>query len=139
MKALTASSLAIGFLAFTACSDSITAPTPTPHMITVSPTGAFGPSGTVTITNVSGSNSTLTGTLIGFDANTDHSVAIVLGSCASQGSTALTLPNISASSSGQATIPSTSVPDAVATAGYAIVFYANTSSTGAVIACGDLS
>ncbi|MEP7085732.1 MAG: hypothetical protein ABI884_00235, partial [Gemmatimonadota bacterium] len=71
--------------------------------------------------------------------STDHSVAIVLGSCASPGATSMTLANISASSSGQATIPSTSVPDAIVTAGYAIVFYATTSSTSAIIACGDLS
>jgi hypothetical protein len=132
-------SLALAVFAFTGCGDdSTTGPTPTPRTVQVSPTGAFGPSGTVTITNTAGSNSQLTASLIGFDASSDHSVAIVLGSCAAPGATSVTLPNISANSSGQATISSTSVPDAVASAGYAIVFYESTSSTGAVIACGDL-
>jgi len=62
--------------AIAACSDS-TAPTPVPRTVQVTATGSFGPSGTVTITNVSGANSTLTANLIGFDANSSHSVAIV--------------------------------------------------------------
>jgi len=124
--------------AIAACSDS-TAPTPVPHNVQVTATGAFGPSGTVTITNVAGANSTLTGTLTGFDANSSHSVAIVNGSCAAPGSTVTTLANIDASSSGQATIPSTSVPDDAVAPGHAIVFYESTSSTGAIIACGDMT
>lgn len=124
--------------AIAACSDA-TAPTPVPHTVNVTATGAFGPSGTVTITNVAGVNSTLTGNLIGFDANSSHSVAIVNGSCGAPGSTVLTLANIDASSSGQATIPSTSVPDDAVTAGHAIVFYESTSSTGAIVACGDMT
>ncbi|MBA2685487.1 MAG: hypothetical protein H0U66_13455 [Gemmatimonadaceae bacterium] len=139
MKASSSLSLILVACMLSACSDSITSPSPTPRTITVSATGSFGPSGTVSILNVSGANSTLTGNLIGFDASTDHSVAIVLGSCASPGTTSMTLANIAASSSGQATIPSTSVPDAIVTAGYAIVFYATASSTSAIIACGDLS
>ena len=124
--------------AIAACSDS-TAPTPVPHTVQVTATGAFGPSGTVTITNISGANSTLSGSLIGFDANSSHSVAIVSGSCSAPGSPVLTLANIDASSSGQATIPSTSVPDDAVAAGHAIVFYESTSSTGAIIACGDMT
>ena len=133
--------LSVGLAVFAAgaCGDSITAPAPMPRTIQVSPVGAFGPSGTVTLTNVAGSNSTLSATLVGFDVSSSHAVAILLGSCAAQGSTAFTLANITATSSGQATIPSTSVPDGVAAPGYAIVFYQNTSSTGNVIACGDLS
>ncbi|MBK5187994.1 MAG: hypothetical protein JJD97_07090 [Gemmatimonadaceae bacterium] len=138
MKAVAWLVFPLAAFALSACSDSITNPTPTPRTIAVSATGSFGPSGTVSITNVAGSNSNLTATLIGFDANTDHSVAIVLGSCAAPGATSMTLANITASSSGQATIPSTSVPDALAAAGYAIVFYSGTSSTGNIIACGDL-
>ena len=139
MKASSGLSLILVACVLSACGDSITNPTPTPRTITVSATGSFGPSGTVSILDVSGPNSTLTGNLIGFDASTDHSVAIVLGSCVSPGATSMTLANISASSSGQAMIPSTPVPDAIATAGYAIVFYATTSSTSEIIACGDLS
>jgi hypothetical protein len=121
-----------------ACSDA-TAPAPVPHTVQVTATGSFGPSGTVTITNISGANSTLSGALIGFDANSSHSVAIVNGSCSAPGSTTLTLANIDASSSGEATIPSTSVPDDAVAVGHAIVFYESTSSTGAIIGCGDLS
>lgn len=132
-------SLALAALGTAACSDSTTAPKPTPRTINVTPTGTFGPSGTVTITNVSGSNSDLTATLIGFDASSDHSVAIVLGSCATPGAPVVTLANISANSSGQATIPSTSVPDVDVGSGYAIVFYATTSTTSDVIACGNFS
>ncbi len=139
MKVSSGLSLFLVTCVLSACGDSITSPAPTPRTTTVTATGSFGPSGTVSVLNISGSNSTLTGNLIGFDAGTDHSVAIVLGSCASPGATSMTLANISASSSGQATIPSTSVPDAIVTAGYAIVFYATTSSTSAIIACGDLS
>jgi hypothetical protein len=124
--------------AIAACSDA-TAPTPVPHTVQVTATGSFGPSGTVTVTNISGANSTLSGDLIGFDANSSHSVAIVNGSCSAPGSTTLTLANIDASSSGEATIPSTSVPDDAVAVGHAIVFYESTSSTGAIIACGDLS
>lgn len=139
MKASSGLSLIFVACALSACGDSITSPAPTPRTITVSATDSFGPSGTVSILNASGSNSTLTGSLIGFDASTDHSVAIVLGSCASPGATVMTLANISASSSGQAAIPSTPVPDEIVTAGYAIVFYTTTSSTSEIIACGDLS
>jgi hypothetical protein len=124
--------------AIAACSDA-TAPTPVPHTVQVTANGSFGPSGTVTITNISGVNSTLSGNLIGFDANSSHSVAIVNGSCSAPGSTVLTLANIDASSSGQATIPSTSVPDDAVAPGHAIVFYESTSSTGAIIACGDMT
>lgn len=124
--------------AIAACSDA-TAPVPVPHNVQVTATGAFGPSGTVTITNISGANSTLSGTLTGFDANSSHSVAIVNGSCSAPGSAVTTLSNIDASSSGQATIPSTSVPDDAVTTGHAIVFYEGTSSTGAIIACGDMT
>lgn len=138
MKNIRLLSLTLTALAVTACSDS-TAPVPAPRTVHVSPVGAFGPSGTVSLTNVAGPNSTLTATLTGFDANSSHAVGIVLGSCASQGSTAFTLPNILATSSGQATIPSTSAPDGVVTSGYAIVFYQSTSSTSDVIACGNLS
>ncbi len=132
-------SVVLAVFAATGCGDSTTAPGPTPRTVPVTATPALGPSGTVTITDVAGSNSTITGTLTGFDVTSSHSVAIVLGSCAAQGSTSFTLPNITANSAGQATITSTSVPDGVATAGYAIVFYQSTSSTGAVIACGDLT
>ena len=124
--------------AIVACSDA-TAPAPVPHNVQVTATGDFGPSGTVTITNVSGANSTLSATLIGFDANSSHSVAIVNGSCAAPGSAVTTLSNIDANSSGQATIPDTSVPDDAVAPGHAIVFYESTSSTGAVIACGDMT
>lgn len=124
--------------AIAACSDA-TAPTPVPHTVQVTATGSFGPSGTVTITNISGVNSTLSGNLIGFDANSSHSVAIVNGSCSAPGSTVLTLANIDASSSGQATIPSTSVPDDAVAPGHAIVFYESTSSTGAIVACGAMT
>jgi hypothetical protein len=110
-----------------------------PHTIQVNATGSFGPTGTVTITNISGANSTLSGSLIGFDASSSHSVAILNGSCAAPGSTLVTLANIDASSSGQATIASTSVPDAAVAVGHAIVFYQSTSSTGAIIACGDMT
>jgi hypothetical protein len=139
MQRLIVVSLALTALGAVACSDSTTAPTPTPRTISVTPTGTFGPSGTVTITNVSGSSSNLSATLIGFDASTDHSVAIVTGSCAAPGAPAVTLANISANSSGQATIASTSVPDVDVGSGYAIVFYGTTSTTSDVIACGDLS
>ncbi len=139
MKASSGLSPTLAACVLSACGDSITNPTPTPRTITVSKTGSFGPSGSVSILNDSGSNSTLTGNLNGFDASTDHSVAIVLGSCASPGATVMTLANISATSAGQATIPSTPVPDGIVTAGYAIVFYTTTSSTSAIIACGDLS
>ena len=139
MQRLIVASLALAALATAACSDSVTAPNPTPRTINVAPTGAFGPSGTVTITNVSGSNSDLSATLIGFDASTDHSVVIVAGSCAAPGAPALTLANISANSSGQATIPSTSVPDIDVSSGYAIVFYGTASTTSNVIACGNFS
>jgi hypothetical protein len=124
--------------AIAACSDS-TAPTPVPHTVQITATGDFGPSGTISITNVSGANSTLSGNLIGFAANSSHSVAIVNGSCSAPGSTVLTLANIDASSSGQVTIPSTSVPDDAVAIGHAIVFYESTSSTGAIIACGDMT
>jgi len=124
--------------AIAACSDA-TAPAPVPHNVQVTATGAFGPSGTVTITNIAGSNSTLSGTLIGFDANSSHSVAIVNGSCSAPGSTVTTLSNIDASSSGQAIIPSTEVPDDAVATGHAIVFYESTSSTGAIVACGDMT
>lgn len=134
----TALSTFIVCAAVAACSDS-TAPTPVPHNVTVTATGAFGPSGTVTITNVAGANSTLSATLIGFDANSSHSVAIVSGSCATPGSPVTTLSNIDANSSGQATIPTTSVPDDAVAPGHAIVFYESTSSTGAIIACGDMT
>ena len=137
MHRLIAASLALAVLGSAACSDSPTSPNPTPRTIDVAPTGSFGPSGTVTVTNVSGSNSTLTASLIGFDASTDHSVVIVTGSCAAPGAPALTLANISSNSSGQATIASTSVPDVDVGTGYAILFYGTTSTTSDVIACGD--
>jgi hypothetical protein len=137
MQRLTAALLALAVLGSAACSDSPTSPNPTPRTIDVAPTGSFGPSGTVTVTNVSGSNSTLTASLIGFDASTDHSVVIVTGSCAAPGAPALTLANISSNSSGQATIASTSVPDVDVGTGYAILFYGTTSTTSDVIACGD--
>lgn len=124
--------------AIAACSDA-TAPAPVPHTVQITATGSFGPSGTVTITDVSGANSTLSGSLIGFDANSTHSVAIVNGSCSAPGSPVLTLANIDASSSGEATIPSTAVPDDAVAAGHAIVFYESTSSTGAIIACGNMT
>ena len=139
MQRLIAASLALAVLGSAACSDSPTSPnpTPTPRTINVAPTGSFGPSGTVTVTDVSGSNSNLTASLIGFDASTDHSVVIVTGSCAAPGAAALTLANISSNSSGQATIASTSVPDVDVGTGYAILFYGTTSTTSDVIACGD--
>ncbi|MEP7065334.1 MAG: hypothetical protein ABI889_04810 [Gemmatimonadota bacterium] len=139
MQRLIMASLALAILGAVACSDSTTAPNPTPRTINVAKTGEFGPSGTVSITNVSGSNSNLSATLIGFDASTDHSVVIVAGSCSAPGAPALTLANLSANSSGQATIASTSVPDVDVASGYAILFYATTSTTSDVIACGDLS
>ncbi|MEO8881013.1 MAG: hypothetical protein ABI446_11525, partial [Gemmatimonadaceae bacterium] len=67
MKAFAGLSLILVACVLSACSDSITSPTPTPRTITVAATGSFGPSGTVSILDVSGPNSTLTGNLIGFD------------------------------------------------------------------------
>lgn len=138
MRRLTITSTVFILCAVAACSDS-TAPTPMPHTVQVTATGDFGPSGTITITNTSGANSNLSGNLIGFAASSSHSVAIVNGSCNAPGATVLTLANIDASSSGQATIPSTSVPDDAVATGHAIVFYESTSSTGAIIGCGDMT
>jgi len=128
----------VALVATAACSDS-TGPTSGTRTVQVTPTGSFGPSGTATITDISGPNATLTATLTGFDANSSHSVAILEGTCAAPGSTVLTLPNLTATSAGEATIASTTVSDDAVAAGHAIVFYESTSTTSALIACGDIT
>ena len=98
--------------------------------------------GTATIRNETGANSTVVVALTGsgLAANVQHAGQIRAGTCASPGTVRAALASTAAgNAAGSATSTNTNnVPDTALTTGGVIVFYATNATTGAVIACGAL-
>ena len=99
-------------------------------------------SGTATIRNETGANSTVTVTLsgTGLAANVQHAAEIRAGTCASPGAVRFTLASTAAgTAAGSATSTnSNNVPDTALASGGVIVFRATTAATSAIVACGAL-
>ena len=99
-------------------------------------------SGSATIRNETGANSSVTVALTGsgLAANVQHAGQIRTGTCASPGTVRATLASTAAANTaGSATSTNTNnVPDTALTTGGVIVFYATNATSSAVVACGAL-
>ncbi len=98
--------------------------------------------GTATIRDETGANSTVTVALsgTGLAANVQHAGEIRAGTCASPGAVRVMLASTAAgNAAGSATSTNTNnVPDTALATGGVILFRATTAATSAVIACGAL-
>jgi hypothetical protein len=98
--------------------------------------------GTATIRNETGANSTVTVALsgTGVAANVQHAGQVRAGTCAAPGAARHTLASTATgNTAGSATSTnSNNVPDTALTTGGVIVFYATAATTSAVVACGAL-
>lgn len=98
--------------------------------------------GTATIRNDAGANSTVTVALsgTGLAANVQHAGQIRTGTCAAPGAVRHTLASTAAgNAAGSATSTNANnVPDTALAPGGVIVFHATSATTSAVVACGAL-
>jgi hypothetical protein len=98
--------------------------------------------GTATIRNDAGANSTVTVALsgTGLVANVQHAGQIRTGTCAAPGAVRHTLASTATgNAAGSATSTNANnVPDTALAAGGVIVFHATSATTSAVVACGAL-
>ena len=131
--------LGLALVSATACGDDANAPVVRqPVEFAMNAVNGNGVTGTATIEDDAGATSTVTVTLEGLEAGSQHAGHVHTGSCANQGAIVAGLDPITADGEGNGSAETAEVPDDLLGSAYYIQYHVALNPPGGPISCADI-